>query len=127
MSHPYAQPLVGDQMGRVRRHVKHAIVLYVEYVERRTRYGILFIFSLFCEYINLEYVRIHVIYRVHQAEYAILIPMAAPQEYVNTYSTRRVIVPPLLLLAKQVIYIHIDIDKYIFIAVYIYMHRKQDI
>ena len=63
--------------------------LHVEYAEQRTKYGILFIFSLFHEYMNLEYVRIHVICRVNQAEYASRIPMAAPQEYVNTYSTRR--------------------------------------
>ena len=63
--------------------------LHVEYVERRTKYGILFIFSLFCKYINLEYVTICVIRRVNQAGYAIRIPMAAPQEYVNTYSTFR--------------------------------------
>jgi len=42
-------------------------------------YSYLF-FSLFCEYINLEYVRIQVIYRANQAEYAIRIPMAAPQQ-----------------------------------------------
>jgi len=53
------------------------------------KYGILFIFSLFYEYSNLEYVHIHVIYRVHQAEYGIHILVAASQEYVNTYSTRR--------------------------------------
>jgi len=46
---------------------------------------ILFLFSLFGEYTNLEYVRIHVIRRVNRAEYAIRIPMAAPQEYVKTY------------------------------------------
>jgi len=63
--------------------------LHVEYVERSTKYGILFIFSLFGEYMNLEYVRIHVICRVNPAECAIPIPMAAPQEYVNTYSTPR--------------------------------------
>ena len=63
--------------------------LHVEYVERRTEYGILFIFSLFCEYINLEYICIHVICRVNLAAYAIRIPIAAPQEYVNTYSTSR--------------------------------------
>jgi len=51
---------------------------------------ILFIFNLFCEYSNLEYVRIHAICRVYQAEYAIRILMAAPPEYVNTYLTRRV-------------------------------------
>jgi len=48
-------------------------------------YRILFMFSLLCEYSNLEYVRIYVIYRVTQAEYAICILMAASQEYVNTY------------------------------------------
>jgi len=46
-------------------------------------------FSLFCEYIWLEYLRIHVIYRVNQAEYGIHILVVAPQEYVNIYSTRR--------------------------------------
>jgi len=46
-------------------------------------------FSLFCEYIRLEYVRIHVIYRVNQAESVIHILVVAPQEYVNIYSTRR--------------------------------------
>jgi len=64
--------------------------LRVEYAERGTKYGIIFIFCLFCEYINLEYVRVSVIYRVHQAEYGIHILVAASQEYVNTYSTRRV-------------------------------------
>jgi len=59
-------------------------------MKRRTNYGILFIFNLLFEYINLEYVRMHVICRVNLAEYAICIPMAAPQEYVNIYSTRRV-------------------------------------
>jgi len=51
--------------------------------------GILFIFSLFYEYSRLEYVHIHVIYRVHQAEYGIHILVAASQDYVNTYSTCR--------------------------------------
>jgi len=37
---------------------------------------------------NLEYIRIHVICRVNQAEYAIRILWFAAQEYVNTYSTR---------------------------------------
>jgi len=64
--------------------------LHVEYVERRTKYGILFICSLFCKCTHLEYIRIHVLCRVNQAEYAIRIPTAAPQEYVNIYSTRRV-------------------------------------
>ena len=38
---------------------------------------------------NLEYARIPVFRRVNQAEYAIRIPMAVPQDHVNTYSTRR--------------------------------------
>jgi len=45
--------------------------------------------SLYCKYNNLEYVRIHVQCRVNQAEYVISICVAAPQEYVNTYSTPR--------------------------------------
>ena len=67
------------------------VTLHVEYVEHGKEYGILFKFSLFCEYIYLEYVRIHVIYRVNQAEYGIHILVVAPQEYVNIYSTRRVV------------------------------------
>jgi len=46
-------------------------------------------FSLFCECFHLEYVRIHVIYRVNQAEHVIHIRVVAPQEYVNIYSTCR--------------------------------------
>jgi len=38
---------------------------------------------------HLEYVRIHVICRVNQAECFIHIYVVAPQEYVNIYSTRR--------------------------------------
>jgi len=49
--------------------------------------------SLFCDYIHLEYVRIHVIYRVKQAEYVIHILAGAPQEYVNIYSTHRILTP----------------------------------
>jgi len=64
--------------------------LHVEYAERGEEYGILFVFSLLCEYILIEYVRIHVIYKVNQAEYVIHIRVASPQEYVNTYSTCRV-------------------------------------
>jgi len=64
--------------------------LRVEYAERGTKYGILFIFSLFDEYSPLEYVRVPVIYRIYQAEYVILIVVAVSQEYVNTYSTPRV-------------------------------------
>jgi len=62
--------------------------LHVEYAERRIEYGIIFSFSLY-EYTHLEYVHIHVIYRVNKEKYAIRIPTAAPQEYLNTYSTRR--------------------------------------
>jgi len=64
-------------------------VLHVEYAERGTEYGILFTFNLFCEYANLEYVRIRVIYRVNQAEYGIHILVVAQQKYVNTCSTPR--------------------------------------
>jgi len=54
-------------------------------------YGILFMASLFCEYIHLEYIRIHGIYRVNQAEYGIHILVVALQKYVNIYATRRVV------------------------------------
>jgi len=64
--------------------------LHVEYAERGTEYGILFIFSLFCEYIHLEYVRIHVIHRVNKPEYVIHMLVVAPQEYMNLFSTHRV-------------------------------------
>jgi len=63
--------------------------LHVEYAEWRINYGSLFILGLLCEYINLGYVRVPVIYRVNQAEYVIHIRVAASQEYVNIYSTRR--------------------------------------
>jgi len=72
--------------------------LHVEYAggktwekQRKTKYSILFIFSLFYEYSNPEYVHIHAIYRVDQAEYGIRIRVAGSQEYVNTYSTCRVV------------------------------------
>jgi len=65
--------------------------LHVEYAERGKEYDILFIFSLFCEY---EYVRIHAIHKVNQAEYGIHILVAASQEYVNSYSTSRPNLPP---------------------------------
>jgi len=75
-------------------------VLPVEYAERGKEYGVLFIVSLFCvkrstgdtqthtdslfcEYIYLECVRIHVIYRVNQAECVIYILVVGPQEFVN--------------------------------------------
>jgi len=76
-------------MESLRKHLSY-IFLHVEYAERRKKYGILFIFSLFREYIDIEYARVPVTYRVHQAEYIIHIRVAASQEYENTYSTRRV-------------------------------------
>jgi len=68
------------------------VVLHVEYAGPGIEYGILFRFSLYCEYIHLDFVRIHVIYRVHQAEYVIHIRVVAPQEYVDIDSTLRVVV-----------------------------------
>ena len=65
--------------------------LHVEYAEQGKEYGIISIVSLFCEYIHLEYERIHVIYRVNQAENVFHIIVVAAQEYVNIYSTRRVV------------------------------------
>ena len=52
-------------------------------VSVRGKYGILCIFSPVCEYVNLEYVRVPVIYRVKQADYVIHILVAASQECVN--------------------------------------------
>jgi len=72
---------------------RYLLTLHVEYAERGKQYGILFIFSLFCEYIHLEYIRIHAIYRVTQAEYVIHILVVAPQEYVSIYSTHRLLTP----------------------------------
>jgi len=46
--------------------------------------------ACFCEYIHLEYIRIHAIYRVNQAEYVIHILVVAPQEYVSINSTHRI-------------------------------------
>jgi len=62
--------------------------LHVKYAEQRIKYTILFIFSSFYEYSNLEYEHVPVYYRVHQAEYVIRFLLAASNEYVNTYSTR---------------------------------------
>ena len=67
------------------------MTLHVEYAEQGKYYGILFIFSLFREYMYIECVRMHVIYRLNQAEYVIHIRVVAPQEYVNIYSTRRAV------------------------------------
>ena len=80
-------------MGGGEVHVCNGSItdLHVEYAERGNEYGILFIFSLFCDYTRLEYVRIHAICRVHQAEYVIHILVVAPQGYVKIDSTRRVV------------------------------------
>jgi len=75
--------------GRPPGLTRSVTTLHVEYAGRGYEYGILFMFSLFCEYIHLEYIRIRGIYRVNQAQYGIHILVVAPQEYVNIYSTRR--------------------------------------
>ena len=41
----------------------------VEYAERGNKCGFRFISSLFCEYVNLEYVHIYATHRVKQAAY----------------------------------------------------------
>jgi len=64
-------------------------ILNVEYAKRRIKCDILFIFSLFHEYIPLEYVRVRVIYRVYQAEYGIRFLAAVSQQNVKTDSTPR--------------------------------------
>jgi len=97
--------------------------LHVEYAERGKEYGILFILSLLCEYSHLEYVRIHVIYRVNQAEYIIYILVVAPQEYVNIYSTHRVRTSAssscdeASASRNQIIYMYIYIYIYIYVCV----------
>jgi len=78
--------------------VNLTLTLHVEYAERGNEYDIIFMFSLFGEYIHLEYGRIHGIYRVNQAEYVIHFLVVAPHEYVNTYSTRRTLTPTLTLI-----------------------------
>jgi len=45
--------------------------------------------ACFVNTFSLEYLHIHVIYQVNQAEYGIHILVLAPQEHVNIYSTRR--------------------------------------
>jgi len=37
---------------------------------------LLFMFSLCCLYMNLEHVRIHVVYRVNQTRYVMVVPSA---------------------------------------------------
>ena len=64
---------------RLADETKHGLSAYMFNTRRgRIKYSLLFIFSLFYEYSNLEYVHIHVIYRVKQAEYVIHILLAAP-------------------------------------------------
>jgi len=58
--------------------------------EKEYNTSIIFIVSLFYEYSDLESVHIHVVYRFNWAEYVIRIRLAAPQEYMNAYSTCRV-------------------------------------
>jgi len=77
------------QLSSQSKQLTRSAALHLEYAERGKEYGILFIFSLFCEYIHLEYVRIHGIYRGNQAGYVTHIRVVAPQEYVHTYSTHR--------------------------------------
>ena len=62
----------------------------------------------------LVYVRIHVIYRVNQAEYAIRIPMAPPQEYVNAYS-------PCRITTTAHLYLFMSIS--LFLSIFIYATR----
>jgi len=78
------------------RRVRHGRVraLQVESAGRRIIRGVLFKFSLFYEYSNLEYVHIHAICRVKQVEYGIRILVIAPQEYVDIRSTHRVRAKP---------------------------------
>ena len=73
--------------GQVAQLVQYGTLPLQERVHPLTHF--IFMFSLFYEYSNLEYVRISVKYKVMQAEYGTRILMAASQEYVNTDSTRR--------------------------------------
>jgi len=53
------------------------------------KYGVRFIFGLFCEFSNLEPVWLPVMVRVHQAEYGIHILVAASQEYLKCIISRK--------------------------------------
>jgi len=64
-------------------HIRCTVVLHVEYAERGHEYRILFLFSLFCECMHLEDIRIHGKYRAQQAGNGIHILVVAPQEYVR--------------------------------------------
>ena len=68
------------------------LVLHGEYAKRRKEYSILFILSLFCVHMLLEYVHVSIQHRGIQAEYTTRIPVATLYEYVNTYSPCRVLV-----------------------------------
>jgi len=64
---------LGSRTRRIRKRGLGCVdSLHVEYAERWTQFGILFRLNLFCEHIHLEYVRVPVLDRVHQAEYGIL-------------------------------------------------------
>jgi len=73
-----------------RRQTPGIYTLHVEYAEGSIIYGILFLLSLLYAYSNLEKEHVPVYYRVHQAEYVLQTRVAASQEDVNTYSTRKV-------------------------------------
>jgi len=63
----------------------------------------------------LYYARIHVIYRVNQAEYAIHLLVVAPQEYVNIYSTRRVRTCP----DHECAEVFVEYELYLYLDTYI--------
>jgi len=79
-------------------------------------------FSLSREYMKLKYVRVPFIYRVNQAEYVIHILVAASQEYLNTYSTRRVLLCGGSTKSHIYIYLYICVCVYIYRCVYIYTY-----
>jgi len=81
------QYLVKAKLGCDPRWGGVAYIFNTQSKEKKTPFDS---FSAWCEYMDLDYERIHVIYRVSQAEYVIRIRVAAPQECVNTCSTRRV-------------------------------------
>jgi len=65
--------------------------LHIEYAERRRKYGILFTCRLFCEYINLEYVRVNLGAQVRLQTHALLLhpdKNASPQVYIYIYRYR---------------------------------------
>jgi len=108
------------------------------------RHDIIFKFSLFCEYIHLEYERVPVIYSVTQAEYLTHIVVAVWKEYVHTYPTRKMAgltstSGTLYTYVYTFIYLFIceciidrlidwywlidwSIDWYIYVCIYMYIH-----